>query len=310
MKIEFIGERNVDIVIGQTILDASLKAGIPHFHACGGKGNCSTCRVLIQEGIENLTPLNRAEVRLRKKTAMPPHVRLACQAMMTKSPVKVERIIKDEIDASLYIDFNLANARTSATYESLGEERHLVLFFLDIRDFTPFVEAHLPFDVIHVVRRLFDVFFNVIKRHHGEVIETSGDELYAVFGNNTSIKEASDAAIAAGLEIIEDLDHLNKTYLSVYFMKEFEVGIGIHSGKVIVGRFNLGDHNKKNVMGLAVNIASRLQDSTKHLNNNFVASAELMSHSSHSSLNDKTEINLKGISNSFVVYPLGRPYKS
>ncbi len=65
---------------------------------------------------------------------------------------------KDEIDASLYIDFNLENTRTSATYELLGEERQLVLFFLDVRDFTPFVKAYLPFDVIHVVRRLFDIF--------------------------------------------------------------------------------------------------------------------------------------------------------
>ena len=65
MKIEFIGEKNVNIDNGQTILDASLKAGIPHFHACGGNGKCSTCRILIQEGIENLTPLNRVEVRLR-----------------------------------------------------------------------------------------------------------------------------------------------------------------------------------------------------------------------------------------------------
>ena len=84
----------------------------------------------------------------------------------------------------------------------------------------------------------------------------------------------------------------------------------IHSGKVIVGRFNLGDHNKTNVMGLAVNIASRLQNSTKHLNNNFVASAELMSHSKYSSSNNKAKLNLKGISNSFAVHLLGRPYQS
>jgi hypothetical protein len=64
---------------------------------------------------------------------------------------------KDEIDASLYIDFNLENARISATYESMGKERQLVLFFLDIRDFTPL--SKLPFDVIHVARRLFDIFF-------------------------------------------------------------------------------------------------------------------------------------------------------
>lgn len=310
MEIEFIGEKKVSIKKGQTILDASLRAGIPHFHACGGNGKCSTCRVLIQDGTENVTPLNKKELKLQKQLSIPAQVRLACQTMVIREPIKIERIIKDEIDASLYINQNVEQGRKSVEHQSLGEERQLVLFFLDIRDFTPFVEAYLPFDVMHVVRRLFGIFYNVITRHSGEIIETSGDEVYAVFGNKTSIKEASDAAIAAGFEIIEELDRFNKTYLSLYFMKEFEVGIGIHSGKVIVGRFSVGEYEKKTVMGLAVNIASRLQDSTKQLNNNFLASDELMTHSTAFSQSKKAELQLKGISNSFVVHLLGRPYNS
>src|SRR5690606_24450429 len=35
---------------GELLLDVSLNAGIPHFHACGGKARCSTCRVVVLEG--------------------------------------------------------------------------------------------------------------------------------------------------------------------------------------------------------------------------------------------------------------------
>jgi adenylate cyclase len=35
----------------ETILEASLRAGIPHAHACGGRAHCSTCRVWILEGL-------------------------------------------------------------------------------------------------------------------------------------------------------------------------------------------------------------------------------------------------------------------
>ena len=44
----------VDCEHGQTILDAVLKLGIKHAHACGGQATCSTCRVYIDEGLEKM----------------------------------------------------------------------------------------------------------------------------------------------------------------------------------------------------------------------------------------------------------------
>ena len=191
----------------------------------------------------------------------------------------------------------------------MGEEKYLVLFFLDIRDFTPFVETYLPFDVIYITRKLFDIFYRVITRHQGQIIETAGDELYAVFGRESSIKEAADSAISAGHDILDELDILNKAYFKIYLPKEFEVGIGIHSGKVIVGEFNLGRQLKTSVMGLAVNIASRIQDSTKDLNNSFVASDEVMRHSSFQGNSESREIHLKGVSTSYKLHLLGKHYQ-
>ena len=50
LTIELLGDGKLDIAAGQTILDASLAAGVPHYHACGGKAQCSTCRILISVG--------------------------------------------------------------------------------------------------------------------------------------------------------------------------------------------------------------------------------------------------------------------
>ncbi|MEJ7914405.1 MAG: 2Fe-2S iron-sulfur cluster-binding protein, partial [Chitinophagaceae bacterium] len=55
-QVNFIGEKLVRIKEGQTILSAALDAGIPHFNACGGKAQCSTCRVMVAEGANNVTP--------------------------------------------------------------------------------------------------------------------------------------------------------------------------------------------------------------------------------------------------------------
>ena len=69
--IEFIGDRSVKIEEGQSILDAPLAAGIPHYHACGGHAKCSTCRVLVKEGQQFLTPCNDKELELRKTIHFP-----------------------------------------------------------------------------------------------------------------------------------------------------------------------------------------------------------------------------------------------
>ena len=308
MQIEFVGEKAIPINRDQTILEASLHAGIPHFHACGGKGKCSTCRIMVLEGEENLSRPNRKEAKLRDAIKLAASIRLACQTRVEKESVKIERIIKDESDICQYIQVD-DQYPNKIKLKPLGEEKYLVLFFLDIRDFTPFVETYLPFDVIYITRKLFDIFYNVITRHHGQIIETAGDELYAVFGRESSIKEAADAAISAGHAILNELDALNKAYFKIYLPKEFEVGIGIHSGKVIVGEFNLGRQLKTSVMGLAVNIASRIQNSTKELNNSFVASEEVMRHSSFKGGSENLEVDLKGVSTRYKLHLLGKHYR-
>src|SRR5208282_3121793 len=45
----------------ETILEASLRAGIPHAHACGGRAHCSTCRVWILEGLEHCSERSELE---------------------------------------------------------------------------------------------------------------------------------------------------------------------------------------------------------------------------------------------------------
>ena len=63
----------------ESILEASLKKDIPFCCECGGKARCSTCRILIVKGEENLSEINAAEAKLRTYFELPKNVRLACQ---------------------------------------------------------------------------------------------------------------------------------------------------------------------------------------------------------------------------------------
>jgi len=180
------------------------------------------------------------------------------------------------------------------------------LFFLDIRDFTPFIEKHLPFDVIHIIRRLMMMFTNLINANGGKLIEFAGDGLYAAFGFDNKINEAVNDAVRAGKEICKELKKLNDNYISKYFEEEIKIGIGLHAGKVIVGDKGI-QGSSLTVMGFPVNIASRLETATKELNNNFI-----ISDYTHSFLNgisaEAKRINLKGVSEPFSVRLIGEEY--
>ena len=49
-------QRVVDVAEGESLLDASLRAKLPHTHVCGGTARCSTCRVHVLAGAEHLSP--------------------------------------------------------------------------------------------------------------------------------------------------------------------------------------------------------------------------------------------------------------
>jgi adenylate cyclase len=299
-QVEFLGEKLVPISDGETILHASLEAGIPHYHVCGGNAKCSTCRVLVLRGMENLSEINEKELALRKRILLPKNVRLACQTTVTGERVLLKRIIRDKTDIHLYVH----KAGEEET-QQIGEEKELALFFIDIRDFTPFMEASLPFDVIHIISRLFLLIEKEIKRFNGKIIETAGDELYAVFGFNTNLKDAATNAYQAATKIFRDLKAFNKEYLYPFFFHSINVGIGIHAGKVIIGSIEINERELLKVMGMPVNIASRLQGATRELNNNFIMSAYCYSLIKNKPIGKKVFISLKGISEGQEIYLLG-----
>jgi adenylate cyclase len=303
--VKFTSDKNIRVQKDQSILSASLAAGIPHFHVCGGNARCSTCRVLVLAGERSLTEPNKKEKLLKEQMHFSDEVRLACQTYVKGNGVRLTRIIRDESDIDLYV------GSSAATFtENMGKEKKVVIFFIDIRDFTHFVATHLPFDIIHVMRKLFNSFYANIEKNNGKIIETTGDGLYAIFGLTGGLRQSADAAINCSYDILENLRQLNEDYLSKNFDQRIEIGIGIHAGTIVAGNIRLGMEKHLLVMGFPVNVAARLQNATKELNNNFIISSEALklagkSFRGHPSLS----IHLKGIEEPVNVHLLGNPYK-
>jgi 2Fe-2S ferredoxin len=65
---------------GERLLDVILDAGIEHRHICGGRGFCTSCRVEVVAGSENLSPVSALErERLGPQAG---ELRLACQTRL------------------------------------------------------------------------------------------------------------------------------------------------------------------------------------------------------------------------------------
>jgi adenylate cyclase len=156
-----------------SILEIALKHGIPHMHICGGNARCSTCRIVIKQGLENILPRNEIEQRLAEKKGMDDCIRLACQTRI-KGAVTLRRLVIDDLDADI----------TKHQQDDVGREQPLAILFSDIRGFTDVSERHLPYDVIHILNRYFQEMGAAVLEHHGYIDKYIGDGLMALFGVN------------------------------------------------------------------------------------------------------------------------------
>jgi len=245
----------VETESAETILEVSLRAGIPHAHACGGNARCSTCRVVILEGLEHCVAPNEKEQRLADRLHFTPDIRLACQTTINDH-VKLRRLVLDEEDLQLTDQRSVGPTPTS-----VGEEKQLAVLFCDIRGFTPFAEALPPYDVVHVLNRYFHEMGMVISRNGGKIDNYMGDGFMALFGMEDQTDPALQA-VAAGLEMLEAMGKL-RPYLETIYARSFQIGIGIHYGDVVVGAIGAQSLKRVTAIGDAVNLASRIEAANK-----------------------------------------------
>jgi class 3 adenylate cyclase/hemoglobin-like flavoprotein len=251
----------------QTLLEASLAHGIPHYHSCGGLARCSTCRVYVIEGLSSFGPRSAAEAELAGRGDWPESVRLACQSRPT-APAKVRRIVFDQIDADL--------AEKGLSGWPAPEERDLAILFCDIDGFTSITENQLAFDVVHSLNRFFRQVGDPILANGGVINRYMGDGLLALFGvNGGSREECSLQAIRASLRMLSAVRTLN-IYLQEHFGFSFELRIGLHYGRVVVGQIGHPEKVEFTVVGDAVNAASRIEGVNKGHGTQLLASEDLV----------------------------------
>ena len=262
--ISYPGNRRVRVRPGVTILEASRGAGIPHASVCGGRGRCSTCRVRVGAGIDDLEPPSADETRVLRRVKVPPDVRLACQTRPTC-----------DVDVIPLLPPN-AGPRDALRRPShmQGTEREIAVLFADIRAFTEFSEHKLPYDVVFVLNRYFRSMGEAVEGAGGQIDKFIGDGVMALFGVDGDGTQACRQALAGARAMSNMLDELNRA-LANDLDEPLRMGIGIHFGPAIVGEMGYGKAIGVTAIGDTVNTASRLETLTKEFTCQLVVSSEV-----------------------------------
>jgi class 3 adenylate cyclase len=152
-----------------------------------------------------------------------------------------------------------------------GVQREVTILFADLRDFTPWVEASPPAEVVADLNAYFTEMDAAIRAHGGLVLQFIGDEIEAVFGAPIEDVRHADAAVAAAREMGQRLDAWNSVRRSAG-KTELRHGIGIHTGTVIAGNIGSTERMSYALVGDAVNVASRIQALNKDFGTHMLVS--------------------------------------
>lgn len=265
VTVKYVEGTEITITKGTTLLEASLLAGIPHAHVCGGRGRCSTCRVHVIDGFDKLPPPSDRERALLNKVSCNKNVRLACQTKpvegCTVHPLLIPNV---SLQQTLW-------KKTNYT----GVDMDVAVLFADLRGFTALAENKLPYDVVFILNQYFQFMGHAIETHNGRVDKFIGDAIMAVFGIKGDLPQACHDALAAARSMRFQLDRLN-AQLEHELPTPLKLGCGIHSGRVIIGEMGYREMNNLVAIGDATNTASRLESLTKEYDCDLVVSKEVL----------------------------------
>jgi adenylate cyclase len=244
--------RTMPILPGATVLEALRENGIPHASVCGGRARCTTCRILVTKGLDQLPEPSGLEARALARIGATPGMRLACQICPT-ADISVMPLLAAEAGA--------ADGTVRGGLE--GSERLIAVLFVDLRGSTILGEAKMPYDLLYILNQFFHEMTKALDATNGHYAQFAGDGLMALYGLNGKDRAIAAAdALRGAREMLARMDQLNSR-LRGDLSQPLRIGIGIHFGEAIVGAMGPPASQIISAIGETVNACARLESLTK-----------------------------------------------
>ncbi len=203
------------------------------------------------------------------------------------SPVVARQIAEDHSGAAL-----------------AGKRREISVLFSDIRDFTSISEGLTPEDVVELLREYFNTMVPIVLKHGGTLDKYVGDAIMALFGAPLPQEDHPARAARAALEMIAQLPHLSPKW-EAKSGRPLRIGVGINTGDAVVGVMGADHRREYSAIGDTVNLASRLEGTTKEFKTPVVISQYTADRiKDQFRLRELAEINVKGRAEAVRVFTI------
>ena len=244
--------RRMAVLPGATVLETLRANGISHASVCGGRARCTTCRVQVTKGLEQLPQPSGLEAKALARIGATAGTRLACQIRPTADLAVLPLLAADATAADGAIRGGLE-----------GSERLITIVFVDLRGSTSLAEAKLPYDTLFILNQFFYEMTQALVATNGHYSQFTGDGLMALYGLDAADPKSGPIdAVRGAREMLERLDQLNYR-LRGDLREPLRIGVGIHFSEAIVGAMGPPRSQIVSAIGDAVNTCARLESLTK-----------------------------------------------
>ncbi len=184
------------------------------------------------------------------------------------------------------------------------------MMMTDLRGFTSLSERLPPERVVGLLNRYLSTMVTVIKQYQGTIDEFIGDAIFVLFGAPLWQENDAERAVACAVAMQLAMSSINEQNLQED-LPELEMGIGIHTGQVVVGNIGSAERMKYGVVGSQVNLTSRIQSCT--VGGQILISETTRLEAGHIlKIGQQMEVKAKGVEHPITlseVWGIGGPYK-
>jgi len=178
---------------------------------------------------------------------------LAIDRVRSRQEVALQIIQRNALERFLSPGIARKIASEAADIQLRGETQNLTVLFADIRGFTSMAEQMTPEETVEILNDLFNAMTEKIFNREGTLDKFLGDGLMCLFGAPFSKGHDALDAVWTAVEMQQTLEVLNKD-----FERPLRMGVGINSGRAVVGYIGASRRMDYTAIGDVVNVASRL----------------------------------------------------
>jgi adenylate cyclase len=142
-----------------------------------------------------------------------------------------------------------------------GERRKITLVMTDLRGFTSMAGRLAPEQVVTMLNRYLGTMVEVIQTYQGTIDEFIGDAIFVLFGAPIQRDDDAERAVACAMAMQLAMEKVNAQNRADD-LPEVEMGIGLHTGEVVVGNIGSDRRAKYGVVGSHVNLTARIESYT------------------------------------------------